>query len=33
MSSALLIVAGLAGLLAGADLIVRGGAALASTSA
>src|SRR5918997_2962375 len=30
MSSALLIVAGLAGLLFGADLLVRGGAALAS---
>jgi cation:H+ antiporter len=30
MSSALLIVAGLAGLLVGADLVVRGGAALAS---
>src|SRR5262245_25528192 len=30
MSSALLIVAGLAGLLLGADLLVRGGAALAS---
>src|SRR5262245_49324056 len=30
MSSALLIVAGLAGLLLGADLVVRGGAALAS---
>src|SRR5919198_2313337 len=30
MSSALLIVAGLAGLLIGADLLVRGGAALAS---
>ena len=30
MSSALLIVAGLAGLLVGADLLVRGGAALAS---
>jgi cation:H+ antiporter len=30
MSSALLIVAGLAGLLVGADLLVRGGTALAS---
>jgi cation:H+ antiporter len=30
MSSALLIVAGLAGLLVGAELLVRGGAALAS---